>query len=593
MLQFGFQLELVPDAEGRQVLARLVAAFNPAPLHLAAIKSRLQESGFGQWFPHEDAMTGLLNLDADLREKGQRILDELRRRLETQTGAEAGAESSDAPAIPPEQILALLNVPAPEAMIAEKRDAEIQITVAEDGLTAWLTVFPACGGEPADVLRITAAASALGIQTSVDTPAIEQAVTLGRCDRLVLARGVPARRGRDSAFEALVASQISSGPSIDERGIADYRSLGEFVVVEPGQALMRRHPPTAGKAGMDVLGRAIPAEPGDLLPFFGGIEGAAVSPEDVNLLVASRKGHPLIHDRGVSVDPVLQLRNVSLATGNIDFDGSVHVHEDVADGMTVRATGDVIVDGVVGKATIHAGYDVVIQQGLIGGVIQEDASPQPDVFGAIVECGARCSARFASQARVRARNEIVIVEYAIHCDLEAGQRIVIGPKGGKGTLIGGTARAFDLVFAKTLGSVGSAVTHVRVGAPPDTLDRLRHITQQARQKDTQIAELRENLFKLERRARIAELPAQAREVMERLRQQIAELESALGVLLEEEGALKSLLMQSKKARVKARERVYQNVTVAILGASRRSREDGPGGEFRFDQRQVLFGPGER
>ena len=96
--------------------------------------------------------------------------------------------------------------------------------------------------------------------------------------------------------------------------------------------------------------------------------------------------------RGLRVNETLTLAKVDLSTGNINFDGSLHIKGDVADGVAVDVSGSVLVEGVVARATIVAGGDIVIKNGIIGGA-KKETDPEDDLeqessvaaFGAFLE----------------------------------------------------------------------------------------------------------------------------------------------------------------------------------------------------------------
>jgi uncharacterized protein (DUF342 family) len=616
---FGFDVKLEFDESCRQVKAHLIPSLQPVVFSKQLLQTRLREAMFSEYYLFEDRLDDLCGIEADLREKGQKIYAELLKRAsqveylptnvrsaaatddDESAVAEADEEDSDLAGASERQtvemsvqrgisavdVFALLRVEPVCVELAELRDAEIEITTSEDDLIAWLTLFPPYGGKPASKEAITAALKAKAIKVQWKEDAVDAALKSGKCDNVVVATGVSPQKGRDSSFKVLVEEQVSRGPVIDEKGVANYLDINHFVVLDKGHKLMRREKPSAGKAGMDLFGRVIPAEQGDWLPFFGGIEGAEVSPDDSNLLIASQKGHPIIYERGVSVDPVLQLTNVSLATGNVNYDGSVLVKQDVADGLKVEVTGDLIVEGVVGKATIIAGNNVIIRQGLIGGVPAEDGQTH-NKFGASVTAQGSVSVHFTTMAKIWAGKKIGISEYASHCDLYAKESILIGEGSGKGSLIGGHAQAFDLVAAKTLGSPGSTMTHIRVGAEPNTLDKFRRVSQLTRQKQALIDELHDNLHKFKLRARHTALPPQMLEKLEQLNAQLVTLENDLAKLQQQDEQLKDLLVKSKKSKVVGRLTIHQNVVVSILGSSLRIKEDCSRGTFYFELRQVQF-----
>lgn len=602
MKQFGFNLTLEPDDITGQVCGTLTPSFDAKPVTLELIKARLMQAGYDQYYLFEDHLGELIDTDAALREKGEKVYQELIKRIKDEVAKrpvkevqgedenetdERPSEQSQIEAITAEFISTLLKATLPDTLVAERRDAVIVVTTSDDELTAFLDITPPFGGAPADEDSVTKALKTRGIKVALLSDAIAIALEKGVCESLIVAKGIAPKKGKESTFTSLVQDQISSGPSVDATGKTNYHDINKFVVVEPGTQLMRRGAPSPGKSGTDVFGKVIPAESGDVLPFFGGIEGAEVSESDHDLLVATQKGHPIIHDRGVSIDPVLQLTNVSLATGNVNYDGSVLVKQDVADGLKIEVTGDLIVEGVVGKATIIAGNNVIIKQGLIGGTPSEEQISDQN-FGAIITAEGIVSARFATMAKIRAKKKISLDEYASHCDLYADEQIILGENTGKGNLIGGKAQAFNLVSAKSLGSTGSTVTTIRVGAPPNTLEKFRRVSQLIRQKQQIITDIHENLHKFSLRSRQGDLPPQVLEMIDKLNRQLATVNTELADLQVQEAELKTLLMRSKKSKVTSKGRLHQNVIVHILGSSLRVKEDCGGGTFQFDQRRVTL-----
>ncbi|OYU74003.1 MAG: hypothetical protein CFE45_35860, partial [Burkholderiales bacterium PBB5] len=193
-----------------------------------------------------------------------------------------------------------------EQVVARREDARLLVTVEPDGLTAWLTLTAARGGQPPnadDAARLLVQA---GVVYGVD-PAALQAVCQSDVDlRVVAARGVPAVKGDDTRFELLVNDVRSREPKVDERGLIDYHELGDIPGVLPGQALMRRHPPTPGKQGIDVRGAPIHTQAGLDEPFDRPFSGADLAADDANLLLATQAGQPVRTRCGVAVEQVLK-----------------------------------------------------------------------------------------------------------------------------------------------------------------------------------------------------------------------------------------------------------------------------------------------
>lgn len=585
--QFSFSINYEYAEHSQEVLATLQPSFDQKALSSKQISADLKERAYQDYFVFNEVIDELLITDELLRAQGQKLLKTTLAKLAKQQ-TENPEQLTEAPTA--ESIFALLNKPLKPFLIAQKRNAEVAITTSDDDITAYLSIYKPYGGDPANEGDVYQAIADAGIASEIDQSAVERALEQGYADKLVLAKGTKPKRGGDSRFVPLIEVNVYKGPAVDENGKTNYKELFDFVVVEPGTELMRRESPEPGQNGADVFGKSIPAEPGESLPFSTKLEGVTVSEHDLNVLVATEKGHPVYGERGASIDQVLRLKSANLATGNIDFDGSVCINEDVADGITVKATGDVSVLGTVGKASIEAGNNVIIRQGLIGGTKSNENEDENEPYGAFIKAGASVSALFASYAKIEARDEISIREYASHCGLFAEHKILLGKNMGKGNLIGGQAQAFELIYAKVLGSTGGTPTKLRIGAQADTILQLRKVSQTLHSNKTQLSENAEALQKIAIWTKVAGMNEQNKEKIANLTKDNEAIEASNAALHEQANALKLLLMRTKRACVTVGQKVFPNAEVAVLNYSQRIKEEQGGGQFRFNARHVSYRP---
>jgi len=626
MSLFSLCFQLTYDEASRLLRLRLQPEFDSPPLTYAHITSQLESQNFSDFYIYKSTLEQIVAESEVTVEKGQKLYEEYVNKLQEMSHLETGESeqseenksSSDlsdpeacadsdaqsehdvldasaeetetsAPeqAISPEKILSMLGEQQLDFDIAECRDAVIDLDTSEDDLQAFLSISEPFGGSIATEATVIAALHEKGIEFGIDKAAIFKALEKTTCENILIATGDKPRKGRDSRFEALVSEQISTGPKIDDKGKANYHDINEFVIVKPGDKLMRRTVPGNGKPGTDVFGKVIPPIQGEVLPFSGNTSGSAVSEEDHNLILATEKGHPVVTDRGVSVGNVLMLNNVGLSTGNVNFYGSVCVNEDVADGVKIEATGDVTVKGVVGKAQITAGGNIVILQGLIGGskAIQD---PNEEPYGADIRAKGSVSAHFVTRSKIRVGKSILVAEYVSHSDLHAEKKILVGQESGKGNLFGGQARAFDLVAAKVIGSTGGTPTIIQVGAEGDNIVKLRRISKEKRVNNEHTYDVNEALHKISLLAKSAGMTPQMREKTEDLNGKLEQYRHELLSLKSQEETLKKILVKSKKSRVTANHKIYNNSSVSILGSSIKISEETTGGTFKFDTRKVVF-----
>ena len=597
MSEFSLDFDLCYNQESRILSLVLKPAFDTTTLSKEALLSCISESEFASFYILTENIERLLTEANSILDKGQLLYSEMLSKQHELTESSSDSPETEEPApssiedktklhISAEDIFAKLGEIAAEFDIAECQDSEINIGIDEDNLHAFISITPPFGGSAADEADIRNALKDKGIVYGISDTVVSEALSQPSCEDLLIASGTKPKKGKESRFRALVSEQITTGPKINEKGRANYHDINEFVIVEPGTALMERTLPGRGKPGTDIFGKVIPPIPGDILPFSADLTGSCVSQESNNILVATMKGHPVISDRGVSVSNVLMLRNVGLSTGNIDFDGSVCVEEDVADGVNIDISGDLTVKGVVGKVNIKAGGNVVILQGLLGG--SKDAqSEEEDPYGAHIDAKGSVSAHFMTRAHIRAGKHIVVPEYVSHCDLFAKHQILVGQASGKGNLFGGRAEAFDLVAAKVIGSTGGTPTKIKVGAEGENIIKLRRISKEKRLNDQNTCDVNEALHKISLLAKSAGMTPQMKEKVEKLSSKLESLKSELQKLKTEE-EIKILLMKSKKSRVLANQKIFNNTTVSILGSEKTIKEESAGGGFRFDARRVIF-----
>lgn len=341
-----------------------------------------------------------------------------------------------------------------EREVAQRLDAQITLKIESDDMCASLGIVAARGGKPASASNVLDMLSKAGVVFGIDEQAVASACAQGACALRVVARGQVAEDGRDTRFEALIPESVDRAPKLDSNGLIDYRERGEIPVVQTGAELMRRLPATPGTPGQTVKGRILAAVAGRDLAFTDKLDGAQVSASDPNLLIATVSGQPVLVTAGVIVEPLLRVKEVNMTTGNVHFDGTVHIAGDVVQGMKVKASGDIVVDGMVDGGLLEAGGNIQVAGGLI-------ARAQLHAVGSV-------TARFAEGAVIFAGTLIAIGDMVLDCELHSLNQIIIGANAPqRSRLVGGICTAAMLLQVPLLGSSKATVTKVVVGANPE------------------------------------------------------------------------------------------------------------------------------
>jgi hypothetical protein len=389
-------------------------------------------------------------------------------------------------------------------------DAQCTVHIANDDMSAFISLTPARGGQAMTALDIVRNLRANKVSHGIDEKAIATILEAGSAEHVLVAKGQLPAHGNDTTFKVLIESANSELNALDLDGRIDYRAQNTISSVAAGTVLMRRIPPTAGTAGYTVTGRVIEAQAGKELPFAADLSGVQISESDPEMLVATIAGHPVVVERGMRVDPLIRLAEVNLSSGNIDFIGAVHIEGDVIQGMKIKATGDVFIGGVVERSSIETPGNIMVKGGVIG--------------DAILQAGETIRARFSQGASITATKRIEIEEMALQSFLTA-EHIDIGFKmPQRGRLVGGITRALYSLTVPYLGSDDSNLTRVIVGVHDEWGNQFRAMQFTIFEKQSIVEKLSKVLTQLMRAGDPKNQVPRAQAALQETQKNLAELE---------------------------------------------------------------------
>ncbi|MBV1905803.1 MAG: FapA family protein [Pseudomonadales bacterium] len=472
-------------------------------------------------------------------------------------------------------------------LFAKRVDARVKITVSSDSMRAEISLNKAQGGEPLTMEKLVAYIEEQGIDLPLcDQQVMEHMIENQDASLVTLAEGTQPEHGEDSEFELLVKSVRELELEEDEDGVVDMRMLQEFTIVEPGESLMRRKPPTQGIAGVDIFGKAIPPNAGIEVPFSSKLEGAEVHVLDANLLVAAVQGHPEISDAGVSVVNLLTVDDVGVKTGNISFDGSLLVKGEVGAGMTIEVTGGVVVRGIVVRASITAGKSIEIA----GGAMGEEKSTSSDVceYSCVLEAGGSISAQFVTGVSIQTKSVLEVKEYISRSNVYARMGVHIGQNGGKGYLIGGHCHSDREVLANVIGTDANIITHVSVGYGGVLLNRYSHLKDESLvridQKKTLDEMLRRNIDEYKQSPEGISNARNLRVMVKALRGMNVDLED----IVEEIEEIRDVLAFAEDANVTVKRCTYPNSIVTINAQAIKMEQETKGVVYTRQEKRVVY-----
>ncbi|MDB5992292.1 MAG: polymerase [Herbaspirillum sp.] len=464
--------------------------------------------------------------------------------------------------------------------IAHRRDGEFSLIVSDDLMSATLTLIPPQGGI-AQGPAVIEAMQEQGIVHGILQSVLNAALAAGVCEKLVIARGEWPVEGSPGYFTSLLKSedgaddeaQEADGDDSEEEEeeeddrfkIIKYRDLGFLLLVNPGDHLMRRTPAVSGTGGIDIKGEPVPAAPMHDVEFNEKILGAEPSPEDPNLLIATLSGQPVVIPNGVTINPVVEVENVDLITGNINFDGTITVKGDIKAGMVLKVTGDVIVKGLVEAAEIHAGGNVSVTGGIIGHAATQastlSTAAAVPFANARVICKGSLQALFVESAYVQAGESILIKGNARQSEMIAGQQIAVGKGSGNkiGQIVGGRTHATNLIHAAWAGTSNGAKTELQVGSDPFLSTQLAISEAAYKRKLEEIDQVIKLLAFLKQNPQKAAINGMGEKAEATRRRLLGESKA----LFEEQIEMKEKLTSVDKARIKCTKGIYEGVEIRI------------------------------
>ena len=337
-----------------------------------------------------------------------------------------------------------------ERVVDSTEKLDFSINVSKDEMEALLSFNT--GNRKIDRETLFLHLFKAGIIYGIDDTAVNTVVRgNSREDCLVIARGTKPESGVDGSYEFFFRTQLDKKPVILEDGSVDYKNIDWLENVKKNQKIAYYHEAQEGKEGRTVTGKSIPSRKGKELRMLAGKGFELLS--DHKTYVAAKTGKIEYVNDKIMITDLLELEDVTTSTGNIQFDGSVHVRGNVGRGASINATKDIIVDGFVEAADLSAGGDIILKKGC-------NASGQGQITS-----GNDLMARFLEGARIHTKGSVK-VNYCMNCEIYAENLIEVVDM-----MAGGTSYAAGGIKVSDIGNESGIKTRVKIGQNDDFIKR--------------------------------------------------------------------------------------------------------------------------
>jgi uncharacterized protein (DUF342 family) len=277
-------------------------------------------------------------------------------------------------------------------------------------------------------------------------------------ESVVIARGQMPKDGEDGWYEYFFRTNVSRTPKVLEDGSVDYQDSEWFEIVKKGQKIAVYHGATEGVNGFTVRNMTLHAKNGREQKLLTG-KGFTVEP-DGKTYIAAMDGKIVLDGEKLEITRLLVVDDISLASGDVKFDGCLYVTGDVGNGTRIEATEDIVVDGFVQDSNIVCGGNVILRKGMHAG-----NAGRVNASGSVM-------GKFFESVKIRA-GEDIRADYCMNCNLYSEGQIVIA--GANGSLIGGTTFSTRGINVLELGNHAGITTHVKLGVNEKTLAQLKEI----------------------------------------------------------------------------------------------------------------------
>ena len=425
-----------------------------------------------------------------------------------------------------------------------------RVIVKNNDMEAYLYLSPPAEGESYDQESILTLLQSSGVKVGISTSRISAMIKKGIYNHeQLIAEGTPPEAGVDGYFEFFfdATGAGKKHPLIRKDGTVDYTYVNLIECVQAGDKLAVYHPAVKEKPGMSVKGKPIPGKRAKELPPLR-TTGCTFVPEE-GAYYANIEGRVEASKSKLSVTSVQEFRNdIDNVFGNINFNGDIIIHGSVSEGVTVKATRSVTIEGVFHGDALEAGEDIVVKGGILGSNSTK------------ITCGGDLLADFMEYADVEATGNVSANYILDSTIVSKGQVLAVGEKG---SIVGGEVYGMRGVEARYIGNDVFLKTLVSAGVKENIVQMRKDLSRKEKELSEAFQQMRIRSDELERRVRLGTADEAMMTERQSLMREKIEKKAELQEMEQKTREFDELMRISEGAVIRAFDTVYEGVIIMI------------------------------
>jgi len=293
-----------------------------------------------------------------------------------------------------------------------------------------------------------------------------------------IAKGTLPRDGQDGVVVSQFFECRDTKLDLEEGELPDFHQDYQAQPIHKGEMICHIELPTKAIDGRQVTGQIIPAQDGAMPPIPAG-KNTIVS-SDQQFIFAAINGVVFFENGNF----VVQLQHIiegdaDSTTGDIYHNGDLHIKGNVKDGVTVQASGNIIVEGEVTSGHLIAGGSIRVQKGTAG------------TEKVTLKAGRQIQCAIIKNALVEATGNIY-AEVIFNSTVTSTQGAIYALI-GRGMIIGGHALARKSIYAKKIGNHAEVFNKITVGYSPELTTKIDTAKEELTQTKTVLEKLRSSI----------------------------------------------------------------------------------------------------